>query len=765
MYAQYQYYQQPQVGSSASYWNGSEWVSASTATSGVSPGTYSTSYSTVATTQAAPAAVSAATNSATLVLQYTQYYHGWQAQLKEKQEYLKKLPLGSALRSEAQSHLEWIQYYSDQSSRAAHYFHENPTKPDGVPFDLPPPPPNNDASIGNVQQGMGKNGVAAPSASVATPTVSLARSSTSSNVSSGAPAAQQEEDDPSGLKRYVQNCLQQCTSQEQKREMQAEVEKVIAISLQDGTFHSKNWDAEPWLRLAGFARPSQPVGFKLTPQQKQNRPQQNDFQSRNGAGRSTFGSPFSKGNDGKVLQGGSYYGPTAPGNAISGPKGQQKLPSSDSYYGPYDGMDANTLNSNGNLGRRASNQSENSYGLNRYQNPSSPSSLYNPNLSFEKDVSTFESQQQNKRRPPGADENFVSFNTQQPPKKKQKVNTGFNIAIKDGFERSSSALAKRASRFNGPGGILDASSVLTTVDGTDQYMGKRLIGGSQKVLDEEDFEKMTVKGTCMKLEKEYLRLTAPPRAELVRPQPVLERHLENLKAEYALKQRRHDYLWFCSQLKAVRQDCTVQRMQDAFAVDVYETHAKIALEEGDLNEYNQCQTQLKELYDIHGSSSKGCRNLEEFLAYRLLYYVFLSTNETYDGGSSDLFKIMLSLTSEQSEHPAIAHACKVREAVALGDFLSFFRLHDACPNRGQYLTARIVPTVRYRAVQRIAKAYRPSVETNFCLRQLGFNESAAQQEEGVQWMESCGCVLEGNEFIAKDTIIHEPQAEKKNSLI
>ncbi len=52
----------------------------------------------------------------------------------------------------------------------------------------------------------------------------------------------------------------------------------------------------------------------------------------------------------------------------------------------------------------------------------------------------------------------------------------------------------------------------------------------------------------------------------------------------------------------------------SFAVDVYEFHARLALTEGDLHEYNQCQTQLIELYD---SGLHGAHN--EFAAYRILY--------------------------------------------------------------------------------------------------------------------------------------------------
>ena len=68
----------------------------------------------------------------------------------------------------------------------------------------------------------------------------------------------------------------------------------------------------------------------------------------------------------------------------------------------------------------------------------------------------------------------------------------------------------------------------------------------------------------------------------MRPEPVLIQSLNHLKQRW--KDGGAEYLWICSQLKAVRQDLTVQRIKNALAVDVYETHARIALEEGDLNE-------------------------------------------------------------------------------------------------------------------------------------------------------------------------------------
>lgn len=371
--------------------------------------------------------------------------------------------------------------------------------------------------------------------------------------------------------------------------------------------------------------------------------------------------------------------------------------------------------------------------------------------------------------------------------KKRKRKKEFSGA--DGFCRSSSILEHRANRFSGRGGIKDVqqSDVSSARSGVDRFMGKSLIGGGGRQLDETDYEQMTVKGTCQVLEKDYLRLTSPPIPELVRPQPILEKHLRNLKKAWKAARKRgskgdsssHDhkeYVWFCSQFKALRQDLTVQRIHNAFTVSVYETHARIALEEGDLNEYNQCQTQLKYLYDnlrqeqakqnIFFSKGSGLENENEFIAYRIIYYVFLTLNKKYEGGSSDLFRIMLSLGPEHLNNEGIQHALDVRVAVAENNYHNFFRLLQSCPRMGFYLMNQMVPSIRQAALLRIQRTYRPSVPVAFVLQELGFHSD--ESVEGKDFLRGCGCKLNEDEttFLTKESTLGDySQVTKKSSLI
>ena len=116
-----------------------------------------------------------------------------------------------------------------------------------------------------------------------------------------------------------------------------------------------------------------------------------------------------------------------------------------------------------------------------------------------------------------------------------------------------------------------------------------------------------------RMQRELTMCSQAPDPKTVRPLPILRQTLEHLKRKWRTES---NYAWVCDQFKSMRQDLTVQRIKNDFTVMTYEIHARIALEKGDLGEYNQCQSQLRELYK-HGLEGHPM----EFLAYRILYLV------------------------------------------------------------------------------------------------------------------------------------------------
>lgn len=198
-------------------------------------------------------------------------------------------------------------------------------------------------------------------------------------------------------------------------------------------------------------------------------------------------------------------------------------------------------------------------------------------------------------------------------------------------------------------------------------------------------------GTCSDVFKDYFRLTSAPDPATVRPLKVLRNSLDSVKEDWKDKQ---DYRYTCRQMKSIRQDLTIQGIRNDFTVKVYETHARIALEKADHEEFNQCQSQLAQLY------KEGCdpANRPEFLAYGIIYYV-------YTKNTTDITRVLSTLTPELRADVSVKHALQVRQAWSSGNFVRFFRLFTDAPKMAGYLMDKFMGRERQEALSRIFKAY------------------------------------------------------------
>jgi hypothetical protein len=204
-----------------------------------------------------------------------------------------------------------------------------------------------------------------------------------------------------------------------------------------------------------------------------------------------------------------------------------------------------------------------------------------------------------------------------------------------------------------------------------------------------NWEEFAIEGMLQSLEKPYLRLTSAPDPSAVRPLSVLRLSLAHVLGKW---EARGDYRYSCEQFKSIRQDLTIQGIRNEFAVEVYESHARIALENGDRGEFNQCQAQLKALY-LEGVPGQQA----EFVAYRILYLI-LTHN------SADMSTELRNLTSELKSHPYVAHALRLWSSWQLGNYCQFFRLFKSAPGSGRSLLQLFLSRERLSALRKILKA-------------------------------------------------------------
>lgn len=268
-------------------------------------------------------------------------------------------------------------------------------------------------------------------------------------------------------------------------------------------------------------------------------------------------------------------------------------------------------------------------------------------------------------------------------------------------------------------------------------------------------------GTSLELEKSYLRLTSAPSASVVRPPRVLKEALELVKQKW---QKNRDYAYVNDQLKAIRQDLTVQQKRGGvLASEVYETHARVALECGDWAEYNQCQTVLRELHaktkdgGSRKSKTKTASDEEnkktsddvvaEFAAYRLLY----ASSQNSTGELQRELRHLASVgylappgPGETIQQSYVADALRAVRAKAGGDFVGFFRQRNRFLKQHQTgfvaLMDLLTPGVRRDGLRAMIRAYcgnRGGVEVQFVASCLGFDCGHNLERSEAAVLENC----------------------------
>uniref|UniRef100_A0A183C6I5 UBA domain-containing protein n=1 Tax=Globodera pallida TaxID=36090 RepID=A0A183C6I5_GLOPA len=221
--------------------------------------------------------------------------------------------------------------------------------------------------------------------------------------------------------------------------------------------------------------------------------------------------------------------------------------------------------------------------------------------------------------------------------------------------------------------------------------------GAEMVAVGPNFASLNIVGTCTDIEKSFFRLTASPDPSQVRPLNVLKVSLENVKDKY---KQSNDYRYASDQLKSIRQDLMIQNIRNDFTVSVYEANARVALEKRDREEFNQCQNQLKQLYNLVPAAA--CPNRWEFTSYRLLYYIYM--RETLD-----VAYLLDELVPDAIADECMGFALMVWDAWSMNNYIKLFRLYSKAPKMTGYVMDMFIDRERTEFLIAVLKAFRPGV--------------------------------------------------------
>ena len=203
----------------------------------------------------------------------------------------------------------------------------------------------------------------------------------------------------------------------------------------------------------------------------------------------------------------------------------------------------------------------------------------------------------------------------------------------------------------------------------------------------------------------------------------------------------------CDQLKSIRQDLTVQHINNKFTAHVYETHGRIALESGDLSEYNQCSSRLQEM------KKRGITICDaEFDCYRILYCLFQNNNLELIGVLRDLAKdnpaclrrsrteSLVEEASQRAFKSDVSFALEVMQAVQSKNAEKFFALYSRAPDLSGYLLDFFVHSIRVSGKDNLLRSY-VSLSLDDFKRKLGFSDDKRGHRECMKFVSDHRIVL------------------------
>ncbi|EKE40691.1 SAC3/GANP family protein, partial [Entamoeba nuttalli P19] len=238
-------------------------------------------------------------------------------------------------------------------------------------------------------------------------------------------------------------------------------------------------------------------------------------------------------------------------------------------------------------------------------------------------------------------------------------------------------------------------------------------------------------GTSQELEKHYFRIKGEAKSSEVRPLQVLYKSLNYVLTKYK-ENKKYDYI--CDQLKAIRQDLTLQHIENEFSIQVYEIHSDISLENNDVSEFIQCASALKQLYKKFGYSNDNPK---------VIFYIsamILCNMDSKNVSPITNYSLLREIPIEILLNPNIQFVLNVKRAFDNGEYFTYLKLFKEAIPKFKVIMKLAIEKVRLKGLMLLFMSIGGVIEVNDVMDFLSFSN----EEEYHEFISKYPLILDAN---------------------